>query len=465
MLMRMPATPRALGFSLRVTYPRTTRTSKLTFQRAVTMEMGESLSALDSAITEMIWQTAKRKHTQTKPGLTTGTPCQRTKRAAKGRRNVKRPHTAMYSSSSWPRRFITVLRSTWHSAAVSARTCHMRPSLHEHSGIAGGIRGEAGEERSGARHAEMANRDLGEELTEIRGHGEIAPFVELLARKARPLPHHASALHRAAQDEHGRGMSVVGAPVAVLAHGAAELRHGQHDHVAHALPQVAIEGGQVLGELGETEGELPALVALVGVRVPAPHVGEGDLEPDVGLDELGNLSQAVAKPTPRILRAVLGREALRIGGLEQLHRVEGLAARAVEDVAHALLVQRLEAPPRVDPARSRSPHFLFHVEVRHRPHGHRADVSSESPGKLRPHGHRAEGPGTVDGHGLQPAREPAVRRGLHPGRARLHVVLGVEVRTRGVGRAAGVDDGESPILPERLERAHGGMQPEEPVEV
>src|SRR5215831_3263573 len=447
MLMRMPAIPRTLGFSLRVTQPSTTRTSRLTFQSAVTMEMGESLSALDSAITEMIWQTAKRKHTQTKPGLTTGTPCQRTKSAAKGRRNVKRPHTAMYSSSSWPRRFITVFRSTWHSAAVSARTCHMRPSLHEHSRIAGGIRGEAGEERHGARHAEMANRDLGEELTEIRGHGEIAPFVELLAGQTRPPPHHTSALHRAAQDEHGRGMPMVGAPVAVLAHGAAELGHGQHHYVAHALPQITIEGGQALGEFREAEGELSALVALVGVRVPSPHVGEGDLEPNVGLDELGDLPQAVAEPTPRILRAVVGREALGIGGLEQLHRVEGLAARAVEDVVHALLVERLEATPRIDPARGRSPHLLFHVEVRHRPHGHRADISPEGPWKLRSHGYRAKGRGAVDRRGLEPAREPALRRGLH------------------AGRAAGVDDGEASIVPERLERTHGGMQPEEAVEV
>src|SRR5215472_13466078 len=334
MLMRMPAIPRTLGFSLRVTQPSTTRTSRLTFQSAVTMEMGESLSALDSAITEMIWQTAKRRHAQTKPGLMTGTPCQRTKSTAKGRRNVKRPHTAMYSSSSWPRRFITALRITWHSAAVSARACHMRPSLHEHSGMTGGIRGEAGEERSRTRHAEMANRDLGEELTEIRGHGEITPFVELLARKARPLPDYASALHGAAQDEHGRGMSVVGAPVAVLAHGAAELRHGQHHHVAHALPQIAIEGGQALGELGKTEGELPALIPLVRVGVPATHVGEGDLEADVGLDELGDLLQDVAEPAARILRAVLGWEALGIGRLEHLHRVEGLAARSVQDVVH-----------------------------------------------------------------------------------------------------------------------------------
>src|SRR5215468_2156936 len=271
MLMTMPVMPSAVGVSRSVTQPRATSMSRLTFHRAVTIEIGASVSALDSAIVEMIWHTAKSRHAHTKPGLIAGAPCQSTKRAAKGRRNVKRPHTAMYSSSSWPRRFITVLRSTWHSAAVSARTCHMRPSLHEHSGIAGGIRGEAGEERSGARHAEMANRDLREELTEIRGHGEIAPFVELVAGQTRPLPHHTSALHGTAQDEHGRGMSMVGAPVAVLAHGAAELRHGQHHYVAHALPQITIEGGQALGEFRETERELPALVALVGVRVPSPH--------------------------------------------------------------------------------------------------------------------------------------------------------------------------------------------------
>src|SRR5256885_8756567 len=31
----------------------------------------------------------------------------------------------MYSSSAWPRRFMAVLRSTWNSAAASARPSHM----------------------------------------------------------------------------------------------------------------------------------------------------------------------------------------------------------------------------------------------------------------------------------------------------------------------------------------------------
>src|SRR6185295_8541237 len=112
------------------------------------MEMGESLSALDSAMVEMIWHTAKSRQAQTKPGLIAGAPCQSTKSAANGSRKVKRPHTAMYSSSSWPRRFITVFRSTWQSAAVSARASHMRASLHrEVQGRAEGLLPEDGEVR------------------------------------------------------------------------------------------------------------------------------------------------------------------------------------------------------------------------------------------------------------------------------------------------------------------------------
>src|SRR5260370_15364064 len=155
---------------------------RLTFQSAVTMEMGASLSAFDSAMVEMIWHTAKSRHAQTKPGLITGAPCQSTKSAAKGRRKVKRPQTAMYSSSSCPNRFITVLRSTWQRAAVSARASHMRPSLHEHPGILGGHDAKTGEERSRRRQAELPHRDLGEEIPAVRGHGDVPLLIQLLAR-------------------------------------------------------------------------------------------------------------------------------------------------------------------------------------------------------------------------------------------------------------------------------------------
>src|SRR6266849_2467793 len=274
---------------------------RLTFQSAVTMEMGASLSAFDSAMVEMIWHTAKSRHAQTKPGLITGAPCQSTKSAAKGRRKVKRPQTAMYSSSSCPSRFITVLRSTWQRAAVSARASHMRPSLHEHPGILGGNDAKTGEKRSRRRHSEVLHRHLGKEIAEVRRHSEVALLVELLAREPRPRARHPAAFDRAAQDEHGGRVTVVRPAIAVLSHGPPELRHRQDDDVGHAVAEIPVERGQTLGELHEPLRELPLLVALVGVRVPAAHVGKGDLEPHVGLDELGDLLQAVAEPALRVL--------------------------------------------------------------------------------------------------------------------------------------------------------------------
>src|SRR5262249_11175115 len=88
------------------------------------MEISVSLSALESAMVEMVWHTAKQAHASQKPGLIAGTPFHSTKAAANGSRKVKRPHTLMYSSSECPSRFITVLRSTWQSAAASPGTSH-----------------------------------------------------------------------------------------------------------------------------------------------------------------------------------------------------------------------------------------------------------------------------------------------------------------------------------------------------
>src|SRR5262245_6593985 len=96
-LTRIPAKPRALGISPRVTKASPTRTSRLTFHSAVTIEICESFSALDSAIVEIVWHTAKQAHAHTNPGRIGGTPCHSTNRAANGSRKVKRPQTLMYS--------------------------------------------------------------------------------------------------------------------------------------------------------------------------------------------------------------------------------------------------------------------------------------------------------------------------------------------------------------------------------
>ncbi len=76
----------------------TTRIRRLTFQRAVTREIWESLSALERASVEMVWQRPKSKQTGTNPGLRVGKPFARAMASANGRRNVNRPHTLMYSS-------------------------------------------------------------------------------------------------------------------------------------------------------------------------------------------------------------------------------------------------------------------------------------------------------------------------------------------------------------------------------
>jgi hypothetical protein len=60
---------------------------------------------------------------------------------------------------------------------------------------------------------------------------------------------------------------------------------------------------------------------------------------------------------------------------------------------------------------------------------------------------------------------PAVRGGLHARRARLHVILRIEMTAGCVGRPDGVNRGEASGVPERLERRELRMQPEMPVEV
>ena len=61
--------------------------------------------------------------------------------------------------------------------------------------------------------------------------------------------------------------------------------------------------------------------------------------------------------------------------------------------------------------------------------------------------------------------QPAVFGRFHAGRAGFHVVLRIEVRARGVGRAGGVNDRQVALLPQRLEGRERWVQPEESVEI
>src|SRR2546425_1456437 len=96
--------------------------------------MSASLSALESASVESVGQTPNARHQVKNPGWSAGQLVRNAVARANGRRKVKRPQTLMYSSSAWPRRFMAVLRSTWNSAAASARGSQMAAIVSQGSG-------------------------------------------------------------------------------------------------------------------------------------------------------------------------------------------------------------------------------------------------------------------------------------------------------------------------------------------
>ena len=77
--------------------------------------------------------------------------------------------------------------------------------------------------------------------------------------------------------------------------------------------------------------KLAFAVALVGMSVPAADFREGNLQADIGFDQLGDLFQVPAKSIPRIGGAIGG---LVDAGADLLEHVEGVKrflGRAVED--------------------------------------------------------------------------------------------------------------------------------------
>ena len=107
----------------------------------------------------------------------------------------------------------------------------------------------------------------------------------------------------------------------------------------------------LLAKSSSRVGELALRAALIDVGVPAADVGERDLEADVGLRELRDLLERLAERAAGIVGAVLRLIPRRIGGLQRLHRVERLAADAVQHAVGGGGVLRFErraerAPPR-----------------------------------------------------------------------------------------------------------------------
>src|SRR4029453_2062027 len=141
--------------------------------------------------------------------------------------------------------------------------------------------GPAWEGGGGGGEVEVVGGDFVEEVAEVGGDGEVAAFEALLGGQAGPAAVDSAAANGAAQDEHRGGVTVAGAPVAVLGNRAAELGHRQDDDLAHAVADVACEGGQGRTELAQPVGELTLVGALRDVRVPALHVRETDAQANV----------------------------------------------------------------------------------------------------------------------------------------------------------------------------------------
>ncbi len=228
---------------------------------------------------------------------------------------------------------------------------------------------------------------------------------------------------------------------------------------AHVLP----EGGDGVGELAEPIGELPVGVALILMGVPAADVGEGGLDAEVGLHELRDLLEVVAEGRVGVDDAGGGLIVRRVGGLEHADGLEGLLPGAVENGIGAGVVHGLEG---VRHGRGRGA-LAADGEVGEVADGDGGELALEGARNLCAEGDGAEGRGqlSVESFGLEGAVEPAILRGLDAGRAAFHVVLRVEVRAGGVGRAGGVDDGEVAPIVERLEGCHGRVEAEEAVEV
>ena len=132
----------------------------------------------------------------------------------------------------------------------------------------------------------------------------------------------------------------------------------------------------------EAHAELAVGAAFVDVVIPLARFGERDLEPDVRLHELRDLTQRLAEGRARVLRAVLGLIALRVRGAQLANGVEGVPAGLGEDAVGGRGVLRFE----------RRVHGLAAaqaegVEAGHRQRRRRA---LQRPRQLRRHGHCAK---------------------------------------------------------------------------
>ncbi len=232
-------------------------------------------------------------------------------------------------------------------------------------------------------------------------------------------------------------------------------------------PRSPCKRGQRLREAAEPGGKLALGAALVGVGVPAIDLGEGDLEADIGFDQLRDLLEVPAETALRVDGPVGGLVVGCTGLLEEFERVERFAGGAVQNGVDRRGVHAFKAVGGAGGASKgdgRIPGEAEGVEVAD---GKGILVALEAARGGRGHRDGAERGlfGGVLGAAAEHAIEPAVGHAAVFIDARFHEVLGLEVGARGVGRAASLDRREMALLEQRQQRGERRVEPEVAVEI
>src|SRR6266851_8490855 len=102
----------------------------------------------------------------------------------------------------------------------------------------------------------MAGEYRGERAAVIGCHGAVAALVKRGRREAGPLPVNPAAAHRAAQDPDRIAMPVIGAGIAILVDGAAELGEHDYDGICPLVAEALRQGGKAVAERAQPVGEL-----------------------------------------------------------------------------------------------------------------------------------------------------------------------------------------------------------------
>ena len=241
-------------------------------------------------------------------------------------------------------------------------------------------------------------------------------------------------------------------------HRAAELGHGDQRDVFHAIAQVLIKGRERLAELRQIVGELAVgglSADLVDVRVPAADIGERHFHADVGLDQLRDLLQAFAEAAVAIVRAIGRHVGLLLDGLHDLDRVERLFAGAMQRRVQRIFIHALEGGRAAR---------IVHLKIVQAADRDGIVVAAQRARQVIAQADGAQRRCRA-GFFRQRPIQPAVGSAFEAGRAGLHVILRVEMRARGIGRAYRVHDRQMPRVEHRLERRERRMQSEESVQI